>query len=107
MTVATDEIRVVLADDEAPARAQGAPAAGRGVRDARVVGEAANGAEAVRLIEQLAPDLVLLDVQMPQLDGFGVVATVGPRAMPPKSSSSLRTMSMPFGPSKCTLWISS
>lgn len=81
MTTATDEIRVVLADDESPARAK--------VRrlltaesDARVVGEATNGAEAVRLIEQLAPDLVLLDVQMPQLDGFGVVETVGPSAMP-------------------------
>src|SRR2546430_13850322 len=39
-------------------------------RDISVVGEAANGAEAVRLTARLAPDLVTMDVQMPVMDGF-------------------------------------
>src|SRR5512139_327978 len=41
--------------------------------DVEVVGEAANGPEAVALIEDRRPDLVLLDVQMPGMDGFGVL----------------------------------
>ncbi len=65
-------LRVIVVDDERPARAfltgllapQG---------DVEVVGEAASGAEAVELIEHLRPDLVLLDLHMPELDGLGVV----------------------------------
>lgn len=38
--------------------------------DLEIIGEAANGIEAVQLAEQLRPDLVLLDVAMPKLDGF-------------------------------------
>lgn len=65
-------LRVLIVDDEAPARALlreylGAQA---GVE---VVSECANGFEAVRAIGELAPDLVLLDVQMPKLDGFEVL----------------------------------
>ncbi|MGC1460879.1 MAG: LytTR family DNA-binding domain-containing protein [Terracidiphilus sp.] len=43
------------------------------VGDVEVVGQGANGIEAVALIEELHPDLVFLDVQMPGLDGFGVI----------------------------------
>jgi DNA-binding LytR/AlgR family response regulator len=43
---------------------------------AEVVGEAENGAEGVRLIEELRPDLVLLDIQMPVKDGFEVVRSL-------------------------------
>lgn len=75
-------LRVLVADDEAPAR--------RRLRrlldalpDVEIVGEAATGAEAVAAIHALVPDLVLLDVQMPELDGFAVVAAVGVDAMPP------------------------
>ena len=74
-------MRVAIADDEPPAR--------RRLRDllasesgVEVVGEAADGREAVALIRQERPDLVFLDVQMPRLDGFGVVAEVGAEAMP-------------------------
>lgn len=48
-----------------------------------VAGEAGNGLEAVTLIETLKPDLVLLDIQMPELDGFGVIEAIGAEAMPP------------------------
>lgn len=41
--------------------------------DVRVVGQAANGLEAVSLVDQLHPDMVFLDIQMPGLDGFQVV----------------------------------
>jgi two-component system LytT family response regulator len=50
--------------------------------DLEVSGEAGNGLEAVRLIEELHPDLVFLDVQMPELDGFGVVDAIGVERMP-------------------------
>lgn len=47
-----------------------------------IVGECESGAEAVEAIGKLAPDLVFLDVQMPEMDGFGVVETVGASRMP-------------------------
>ena len=50
--------------------------------DFLVVGEAENGGEAVEKIRRLDLDLVLLDIQMPGLDGFGVVHEVGPGSMP-------------------------
>jgi two-component system, LytTR family, response regulator len=75
-------MRVAIVDDEAPARsALRILLAER--TDFDVVAECRNGAEAVDLIRQVPLDLVLLDVQMPGLDGFGVVATVGAGEMPP------------------------
>ncbi|HEY0779337.1 MAG TPA: response regulator [Gemmatirosa sp.] len=65
-------LRVVVADDERPARSF-LVALLRGSPDVEVVGEAADGAEAVALIERTRPDLALLDLQMPELDGIGVV----------------------------------
>src|SRR5690348_9967117 len=50
--------------------------------DLQIVGEAANGAEAVRSISRLAPDLVLLDVQLPDFDGFEIVRRLPPQAHP-------------------------
>lgn len=74
-------IRIVLVDDE--------PLARHGVRlllsedpDLLVVGEAADGPAAVEAIRTLAPDLILLDVQMPGMDGFEVLREVGPAHMP-------------------------
>jgi two-component system LytT family response regulator len=75
------EIRAVIADDE--------PLARRGIRqllaphaDVVVVAEARNGHEAVRALRGLRPDLLFLDVQMPGLDGFGVLREHGAAGMP-------------------------
>jgi two-component system, LytTR family, response regulator len=48
--------------------------------DVEVVGQCGDGLEAVSAIQQLGPELVFLDVQMPELDGFGVIEHVGPSA---------------------------
>lgn len=74
-------IRTLIVDDE--------PLARRAVRQAQVefgdfevIGEAGHGAEAVAAIATLRPDLVFLDVQMPEMDGFGVIEAIGVAAMP-------------------------
>ena len=48
----------------------------------QVSGECRNGAEAVEAIRKARPDLVFLDVQMPEVDGFGVIEAIGARNMP-------------------------
>ncbi|WP_164017972.1 LytR/AlgR family response regulator transcription factor [Pyxidicoccus trucidator] len=74
-------IRTLVVDDE--------PLAREGLRlllatdpEVSVVGEAGNGPEAVRLIREQRPDLVLLDVQMPELNGFEVLAHLAPTEVP-------------------------
>jgi two-component system LytT family response regulator len=75
------KIRTLIVDDE--------PLARRGIRaqldeeeDIEIVSECRNGLEAVAAIEEQSPDLVFLDVQMPELDGFGVLEAVGVDRMP-------------------------
>jgi two-component system LytT family response regulator len=77
----SDRLRVVIADDERPARHVLATLL-RGSADVELVGEAADGAEAVELIERVRPDLALLDLQMPELDGLGVVRELRREALP-------------------------
>jgi two-component system LytT family response regulator len=74
-------LRVVIADDERPARSF-LRALLRSFEDVLVIGEAASGQEAVTLIEHERPDLALLDLHMPELDGFGVVRSLKKQAMP-------------------------
>ncbi|MET7464488.1 response regulator transcription factor [Nonomuraea sp. NPDC005501] len=62
-------IRVVLADDQPLMRA-GLRTAIAGTPDADVVGEAGTGAQAVRLARELRPDVVLMDIRMPGMDGI-------------------------------------
>ena len=50
--------------------------------DVEIVGEYGNGRDAVHAIRESKPDLVFLDIQMPELDGFGVVREVGASEMP-------------------------
>jgi DNA-binding LytR/AlgR family response regulator len=68
-------IRTLVVDDEKLARDRLLSFL-RGINDVEVVGQAKDGVDAVRLIEESAPDLVFLDVQMPGLDGFGVLKAV-------------------------------
>lgn len=74
-------IRALIVDDEAPARAKVRKLLAS-ADDFELVGEAADGAAAVAAIREQAPDVVFLDIQMPRLDGFGVIAEVGADAMP-------------------------
>ena len=59
-----------------------ANAARRPSRRARSLAECGNGADAILAIEKHSPDLVFLDIQMPELDGFGVIEAVGAERMP-------------------------
>ncbi len=74
-------IRALIVDDEAPARRKLREWLGREA-DFEVVGEAGDGVEAVEAIRAAGPDVVFLDIQMPRLDGFGVVEEVGVEEMP-------------------------
>jgi two-component system, LytTR family, response regulator len=74
-------IRALIVDDESLARErirmllEGEP-------EIEIVSESANGTEALRDVQRLAPDLVFLDVQMPELTGFEVLDRVDPARMP-------------------------
>jgi two-component system LytT family response regulator len=68
----TSPLRVVIADDERPARSFLASMLRR-FSDVRIVGEADGGRQAVTMILREKPDLALLDLHMPELDGLGVV----------------------------------
>ena len=79
----TDPLRAVIIDDEPDARDVVRTLLG-GHEGIRVVGEATNGREAVALVRRERPDILFLDVQMPDLDGFGVLEQLGgevPRAV--------------------------
>jgi two-component system LytT family response regulator len=77
----SQRLRVVVADDERPARSF-LLALLRSFDDVVVVGEATSGKEAVAVIEQERPDLAFLDLQMPELDGIGVVRTLKKNSIP-------------------------
>ncbi|PYS02221.1 MAG: DNA-binding response regulator [Acidobacteria bacterium] len=81
MSRSADKLRVVIADDERPARSFLAAILGR-FGDVDLLGEAVNGMEAVTLIESKQPDLALLDLQMPEVDGLGVVRLLKKNRMP-------------------------
>ena len=76
MTEPGDVLRVMVVDDEEPARLALRHAL-ESIGGVEIVAECANGFDAVRLVGERRPDVVLLDVQMPKLDGFDVLELIG------------------------------
>lgn len=74
-------IRVLIVDDEAPARRRLRTLLSR-EREIELVGECSDGPSAIRAVRELRPDLLFLDVQMPEMDGFEVLAAIGADAVP-------------------------
>jgi CheY-like chemotaxis protein len=83
-----NELRVVFADDDAAMRTLVGTMLGL-ADGVEVVGQAEDGAEALELVQRLAPDVALLDVQMPRLSGPQVAEVI--RAMHPKTQVVLHT----------------
>ena len=75
-------LRVMIVDDEAPARER-LRALLAEIGDAQVVGEAADGEEALRRLDDCDPDLVLLDVRMPGRDGIEAARRIAENPAPP------------------------
>lgn len=75
------DLRIIIADDERPARAflRGVL---RTFDNTEIVGAAENGAEAVEMIRALKPDLVFLDLQMPEMSGIEVIELLSDAQMP-------------------------
>jgi two-component system LytT family response regulator len=75
------KIRALIVDDEPLARERIRRFLAR-ESDIELVGECSDGREAVESIRQLRPDLVFLDIQMPERDGFGVLEEIGAQELP-------------------------
>ena len=70
-------MRTLIVDDEGPARERLRRLLAE-IESVEIIGEAEDGLQAVEMIEAESPDLVLLDIQMPGLDGFGVIEALEP-----------------------------
>ncbi len=75
------KVRTIVVDDEPLARERLLKLL-RAESEIEVLGEGANGREAVQLIQKEKPDLIFLDVQMPELDGFGVLTELDDKERP-------------------------
>src|SRR5215472_4060744 len=76
-----DHIRVLVVDDETPARQRLLDLLHKDSQVRKIL-EAENGAVAVDIIKNERPDVVFLDVQMPEMDGLGVIDSLGAQQMP-------------------------
>lgn len=75
------KLRLLIVDDE-PLIRKGLHNAASRLEDVEVLGECSSGTEAIEAIQSQHPDLVLLDVQMPDCLGFDVIREIGPKHMP-------------------------
>ena len=82
-----EKIRILLADDH-PILREGLRAVLETQPDFEVIAEAANGHEAMRLALSLQPDILLLDLEMPQLDGVETICAYASNSLIPALSSS-------------------
>jgi len=76
----TPRLRTLIVDDEPLARARILGILQKDP-DVQVIGDCPDGQSAIEAIHQQSPDLVFLDIQMPECDGFDVLKTVGPDRM--------------------------
>lgn len=76
-------IRIVLVDDQALFRAGVRMLVGS-QRDLDIVGEAGDGQEAIHVVRETAPDVVLMDIRMPVMDGLAATAEILARPNPPR-----------------------
>src|SRR4030095_10916098 len=74
--MAADKIKTIIVDDEPLARRNLRVLLERDLQ-IEIIGECRNGREAVEAVNNLSPDLIFLDIQMPEMDGFDVLANVG------------------------------
>ena len=79
--IATTKIRALVVDDEPLARRRIRKLLSRDT-DVEVIGDCANGYEAIDAISRQSPNLVFLDVQMPEVDGFAVLEQIDKSAVP-------------------------
>ena len=77
-----DRIRILIADDQAHVR-KGLQAVLELEDDLEIVGTATNGLEAVGLAERLRPDVILMDLSMPHLDGAEAAQRIRDKGLPP------------------------
>ena len=75
------KIRILIADDERPAR-EFLKRLLSEIEEAELIGEAENGKEAVEMINLLRPDLALLDLQMPEMNGLDTVRSIAKKNLP-------------------------
>ena len=93
----TDVIRILVADDHAIIR-KGIRAMLEIVPDIEMVGEAVNGEEAVVRVEKLEPDVILMDLVMPEVDGIEAIRRIKarqPDARPPTSARAVQRGAAP------------
>ncbi len=81
MSTGQRPLRVLIVDDEPPARDRIREVLSQ-TEGAEIVGEAGDGLTAAEAIQDLRPDLVFLDVRMPEMDGFGVLAALPQETLP-------------------------
>lgn len=73
----SDKLRILIIDDEAPARDLLRNYLNR-LQDVEVAGECENGFEAIKAVQEIRPDVLLLDIQMPKINGFELLEVLDP-----------------------------